>query len=207
MPQPRPASGFRLSLCGLLFLFVGAAVACAGLKYANHWWASAFVGAATLSFMAAAIIAAVDRGPSQAFAIGFAACVATYVGMLVVSNWLSPYYPDFDDEAFTLPGELDPFGGLLPTTKVLGASFKSIVTHWTQDPRTGERRLYSNPLVQFRYFDPSDDSFIETPERLSFMVVGHSVWTLALGMIGGRFAQAIYWRRSRKELDNPSVAE
>jgi hypothetical protein len=80
------AKPWRLSLRGLMVLVGAAAVACAGLMNANQWWLTAFTAAALFVFMAAFVAAVIDRGPRQAFAVGFLLCVGLHLAAL---RWMT----------------------------------------------------------------------------------------------------------------------
>jgi hypothetical protein len=80
------AKPWRLSLRGLLVLVAAAAMACAGLVNANQGWLTAFTAAALFVFMAALVAAVVDRGPRQAFAVGFLLAAGFHLAAL---QWMA----------------------------------------------------------------------------------------------------------------------
>jgi peptidoglycan hydrolase-like protein with peptidoglycan-binding domain len=95
----------RISLRELLIGVALVALAIVSLRYANYGtvWPAVVTGVMMIALFVALIVAAVDRGPRQAFAIGFALTVVAYGLML-------------------LPGRTSQFDqseGWLPTTRLL----------------------------------------------------------------------------------------
>jgi hypothetical protein len=187
------------------FIFVAlVALATASLKYANDTWISIVAAIMMLSFFVALIIAVVDRGPRQAFAIGFVLVAAAY-GYLVVSATHSE-----SNRVIEFYGS----SGRLPTTRLLNLIYQSVNTSDYYDNATGQ------PLPGFDPATESDRlrlsiqmpgggmvpgvSFRQIPEMDSFMRVGHCWWALILGCAGGYFAQVVYRRRLRDEQKLPA---
>lgn len=71
---------FRISLRGLLLLTAVLAFACGALAWSSRGWLGATLIFVALAFIAAAIVAILDRGPRQAFAIGY---VVSFVLLLI----------------------------------------------------------------------------------------------------------------------------
>jgi hypothetical protein len=185
----------RVSLRELLALFATFAVGFTALAYANSWWMAAASGVTLLAFIAAVIMALVDRGPRQAFAIGFAASIACYLPL------------------FLLGRETDPFTGKLPTSQLLQPMFLAVREQSYMNVQTREivkeseipegalvegqggfpnygRRVGSQP-----YFTPADT----IPRLEHFMPIGHCLWALLIGYVGGKFARWVYIRRVREK--------
>ena len=72
---------FRVSLRHLFVLVTFIALAIVSLKYASPIWEATVLGLALIVFFVALIVALVDRGPRQAFAIGMAAVMFGYAGL------------------------------------------------------------------------------------------------------------------------------
>jgi hypothetical protein len=197
MSDPAPPSAtFRLSLREFFALIAAIVAGCAALRYANDWWLTA-VGAVTLvALMASVIVAVVDRGSRQAFAIGFAACMAIYATLLAVGN------------------ELNPWAGRLPTTRLLAPVYESLREQSFQNAKTGEFVLRSqlpagaildNEVQGGRVGASAANAAITsglyfrsrgyTPPGELFMPIAHCLWALALGYVGGHFGRHVYARR------------
>jgi hypothetical protein len=69
---------FRISLRQLFILVAVVALAIVSLKYASTFWEATIYGVALAVFFIAAIVALVDRGPRQAFAIGLTVILLGY---------------------------------------------------------------------------------------------------------------------------------
>ncbi|HVT29879.1 MAG TPA: peptidoglycan-binding protein [Lacipirellulaceae bacterium] len=72
------AKQFRISLRGLLLLVGLLAIVIPSLKYASDGWLVWVASFAIVAFLVALIVALVDRGPRQAFAIGFATTMLAF---------------------------------------------------------------------------------------------------------------------------------
>jgi hypothetical protein len=181
---------FRISLRELLSLVACCALALVSLKYASETWVAAVAALAMLAFFVAIVTALVDRGPRQAFAIGFAVIVVTY-GWIVLHTPLSYSGPNAPP---TL--EFDQWSGRLPTTRLLRYVHQAVDrSQWID--RNGNVIANYNPASH----DPSAPgagSIREIPPREQFMPIGHMWWGLLFGYIGGRFGQFVYARRTTK---------
>jgi len=208
---PRPPSAFRLSLREFFVLFAAVAAGCAALRYANGWWLGAVGLVVMLAFMAQAITALVDRGPRQAFALGFVACLASYLSI------------------FWMETEIHPYQARFPTSRLLRTAFESVRERLYIDESTGDEVTQSNlpPLASIdedtswtivpapgqgggmwqqptprRYGGTVGVNFRrigDRPPREQFMPLGHLLWALAFGYIGGHFGRYVYSRRMREQ--------
>jgi hypothetical protein len=193
----------RISLRRLLAFVTVAAVGCVALKYANEWWVAGVAAFTLVAFMAAVVVALVDRGPRQAFAIGFAACAAIYGGMVASSRWF--YAGGAGAVVPNVNREMDPDGGTLPTSQALGALYRAVVVEGYIDHATGQRST-SRPGPPGQPLSPSI-GIRQEPAPTMFMPVGHCLWLLMLAYAGGLFAKFVNARRMRDEQrsDAPSA--
>ena len=126
--------GFRISLREFLLLVTTFTIACAALKYANGYWLAVVSLATLLAFIAATVVAVVDRGPRQTFAVGFLVAVAIYAGLIHSRK------PEGAPNNFVATNpEFDPYRGVLPTTLLLRPLFEAVVVNWYFDRATGNR--------------------------------------------------------------------
>jgi hypothetical protein len=197
---------FRMSLRGMLILVALFAIAITSLVYANDFWVSIVTGIVMLIFTAALIVAFVDRGFRQAFAIGFVLTVCAYA-VLVLSGINSPGVGNSQ----LRNAELDPWEGRLPTTRVLRVIHGVVERGGYFDPATGM------PVPNYKPNTTSGGmggfggggmfggpTYREIPPREKFMPIGHCWWTLLLGSIGGLFAMHLYRRRMHNEEKLPA---
>jgi len=180
---------FRISLRELFALVAVVALAILSLKYASDAWVAIIAGMAMLALFAAFIVAAVDRGERQAFAIGFALIMVSYG--LIVLNMPDPH----DRNGGTL--EFDHWSGRLPTTRLLRYVHQAVDRSQWIDTTTGQ--IIANhdshgPTTSGQ----SSVSLNEIPRRDQFMPIGHLWWGILLGYIGGCFAQFVYMRRAQQ---------
>ncbi len=192
------SSGRRYATFSLreLFLLVAfVAVACAALKFAGSvWWAvlSAFAG---LVFLAAAVTALLERGPRQAFAIGFIVCAGVYYGLVASASGQGPNNNSNP--------ELDPYSGRMPTTTLLKPLLEAVVVNKWVDA-TGKEIPNFNPSAGGGFGAGPGAIVILMPTRQDFMRIGHCLWTLLLGYLGGHFGRFVYLRRiARQEAPVP----
>jgi hypothetical protein len=180
------AALFRLSLRELLLLFAMVALAIASMKYASPAWRTCVYTITMAIFMWAAVIAVIDRGPRQAFAIGMVILMVIY-GVLVVNGAVGRSQGG--------NREMNPASGRLPTTRLVEYLFPITESiHWF-DRRTDQ---------VLPYFDPAKtppgvvayQGRTRTPDPATLMTIAHCWWALLLGYIGGRFARVVYLRRS-----------
>lgn len=190
---------FRVSLRELLLLVAAVAVAIVSLKYASETWVAIVAGLAMLAFFVAIIVAAVDRGRRQAFALGFALVVIAY-GLIVLNMPVT--YRVNNQPAGTM--ELDQWEGRLPTTRLLRYVHVAVDDSEYVDDATG--KVLSNydattdgPLrLGGGGFGTPSVSFRERPPREHFMPIGHLWWAMLFGYVGGRFARFLYLRRTKR---------
>lgn len=205
----------RTSLRAFLLLVAAFAIACASLKFANQWWLFGVNATLMLALMASTVTMVVDRGRRQAFAGGFALCAGIYCLMLLAHGTLQ----NRPNSSSIANAELDADRrAKLPTTKSLQAIYSSICQRWFVDGQTGRRfRLEelppNTPILMANLGDdlrarmgtvslPSSTSPPNqvqwsgvTPDSKDFMMIGHSLWAILFGYLGGHFACYVYWRR------------
>lgn len=178
---------WRFSLRELLFVLGFVALACVSLKYVGVVWVLLLSSLVLLILIGAAILTVVDRGRSQAGAIGIALTLSIYGGLL----WIGPMYRNERENS-----ELDPFSGKLPTSRLLGMAFQSVMReawfdkHGDEVEAPAQLPALGNPM---RY--PMRRM---VPDRNEFMIVGHLLTALLLGYVGMRFASFAYDRRTRR---------
>ncbi len=166
---------FRFSLRELFVVVAVVAMGIAALKYGGLL-ADLFVTVTMLAVMSLAICVFVDRGRTQAAAIGFVTCVSIYA--LAVH---------------AVKGrDFDPHGAALPTSKMLRPVFEGVVTRRYFDKATGEEFLNYDQAKPQRRVHLSGR---ESPNRHVFMLVGHVMWAFLFGYLGGKFAEFVYARR------------
>jgi hypothetical protein len=184
-----------ISLRELLILFVAFAIGFTTLTYANSWWLGAVSGVTLLAFIGAVIVALVDRGPRQAFAIGFGVGIACYIPL------------------FLLGRETDPFTGRLPTSQLLQPMFLAVREQSYTNVRTREiikeSQIPQDALVEGQGGFPTYDRITGSlpyfrrassiPALEHFMPIGHCLWALLIGYLGGHFARWAYVRRLRDQ--------
>jgi hypothetical protein len=217
--QPSPAHYRpRTSLRAFLLLVAAFAIACASLKFANEWWLFGVKATLMLAIMASAVVMVVDRGPRQAFACGFAISAVIYCLTLLAHGTLQ----NLPNSSAVANAELDADRRAeLPTTNALQAVYSSICQRWFVDGMTGRRfRLEelppNTPILMASLSDelrkrmgtiplPSSTSPPNqaqwsgvTPDSKDFMMIGHSLWAILFGYLGGHFACYVYWRRLRE---------
>jgi hypothetical protein len=159
---------FQISLRQLLTFVTAIAFAIASLRSATPWWQGVVGLVLLLSFFAAVLAAIFERGPQQAFAIGFAVVVLGYALMIVNGR------TSMGVRGNTLIYEELEGAGYLPTTVVLGGLYDLL-------HREGGSRV-GRPLAG----SPSQSDFART---------GHAWWALLLGYLGGSFAWHLDERR------------
>jgi hypothetical protein len=177
------AALFRVSLRELLLLIAMVALAIASMKYASPAWRTCVYTITMAIFMWAAVIAVIDRGPRQAFAIGMVLLMVIY-GVLVTNGTVRSENVEMDLQY-----------GRLPTSRVVKYIFPPTETVEWLDNRTGQILPNYDPANP----PPGIGAFPQTrrkPDPPILMAVAHCWWALLLGYIGGRFARVVYLRRS-----------
>lgn len=201
----------RFSLRELLLIVGFVAVACVSLKYAGYVWQLVLSSVVLLLFLTASIVALVDRGRSQAGAIGLALALAIY-GVLI---WASPNQQNTNTSI-----EMEPWSGRLPTTKALDplqrlltlefwvdSSGKELVGY---DPTTAGNMGMGGGMMGSGMMPGGmggmgmafgGAQFRQEPYVHDFMLVGHLLWSLVLAWVGMRIALWSYDRRSKSGRD------
>ena len=189
-------SGLRISLREFLLLITAVVIACAALKLANEYWLITVSLATLLVFIAAAIVAIVDRGSRQVFAIGF------IVAGVVYGGFLSGFGPK--DERLPTTRLLSPVYGLVAVTWYWDLAAKRSISESELPPGAkihygggggggfGGAVLPPPPTTGFAYSE-------QLPYHEHFMTIGHCLWALLLGYAGGHFARWVYHRRLRQQ--------
>jgi len=213
--------GLRISLREFLILVTAVVVGCASLKFANDYWLIIVSLTTFFAFIAAAIVALIDRGSRQSIAMGFILAGVVYGGLL------SSQASDGDqNRAVVRNPEFDPYDGKLPTTRIMRPLFEAVSVDWYLDRATGKRiNEYQLPpgATIDRYADwggmggggggmraqaPKTGFGYagQTPDREHFMPIAHCLWALLFGYAGGHFARWVYFRRLREQKAAAQVA-
>jgi hypothetical protein len=160
----------RISLRQLLVLVATVAVAIVSLCYANAGWQAAVYYLTLVVFFAIVIVAFIDRGSRQAFAIGMAIVMAGYTG----AQTFGP------KRAFRHLG--------MPTNSLLLALQQAISEPAYFDARTGAR------LEGFSA-QPPNTYVSNVPLIEHFVAIGHLWFSILFGYFGGLFARYVFLRR------------
>ncbi len=194
---------FRISLRELFVVVAVRAVALVSLIYASDMWLTITLSVASLTLLVVAIVSAVDRGPRQAFALGFVATMLTYGLFLFIE-------PQVADQ-----GEFDLWSGHLPTTKLLRYAHLVVQDVHCYDSSTGKELVGfdpANPSIPISDGFSSGGSFgggfgnggapakpramqFVSPAQDAFARIGHLWWALLLGYVGGRIGRFVYTPR------------
>lgn len=196
---------FRMSLRELLIGVALLAVAIVSLKYASDTWLAIVAAITMLIFFVELIVAVVDRGPRQAFAIGCALTITAYALVLNTGQRTSGSSGSISSQNV----ELDHMRGRIPTTRLLRYVHAAVEDGTYVNVFTGKELPNRDPAK-----DPNRGSggfgglgtavsYREIPPREIFMPVGHCWWALILGYAGGHFANNVYGRRLRDEQKLP----
>lgn len=177
----------QLTIRELMAIVLFAAIGLAGLS-AGGWFASVIIVAATIITTGFAIVAFVGRGQFKSLAVGFLIPVVTY-SALVVSMGES---------------ELDPYGGMLPTTKLIKPCFELLVKREYVNLETNQPVPDYDPDANSglgRDIDGSPVGTRETPDRPTFMSLAHVLLAMIFGYAGAKFA---IWvdRKQSQQPDN-----
>ena len=184
---------FQFSLRAVLIVVALIALAIVSLQFASPGWQTAVSGVTFVVFWAAAIAAIVDRGPRQVFAIGIVVSMAIY-GLVLFAlpregapNW--QYHTEFNPDT-----------GRLPTTRLLAPIYHAIVEVSWYNMTTGRKVAGPGPLAVGDTPPAANVTLSESPDRNTFMAIGHLWWAIVLGLFGGWFGRFVYLRRiSRPE--------
>ncbi len=192
----------RLSLRELLGMVACVALAIVSLRYASEGWLAIVAAVTMAAFFVSIIVAAVDRGPRQAFAIGFALTLGVY-WPIVLKGAQSGGGNGFPSKNL----EFDQWEGKLPTTRLLRYVHMAVDHGGYYDFSTGKKipdydpAQDSNPNLGGGGFGggTSRVSYREAPPREIFMPIGHCWWGLLLAYCGGHFARFVYGRRVKEQ--------
>jgi hypothetical protein len=154
-----------------------AGIACVSLKNAGPLWWSILSTASMLLVMAVAVVAVSGAGRGRAASVGFLVCVAIYGGMLFASG----------------AKELDPYSGLLPTSKSMVFALEAIAQRTYVDVRTGKNVPAPAPGSS-----TANVAVAETPDRNEMMRIAHLLWGVLLGTAGAAFALFVYGRSKER---------
>jgi hypothetical protein len=188
---------FQLSLRSLLVAVALVALTIVSLRFASEAWWTLVITIAAIALGAAMILAIVDRGERQAFAIGFVVAMAGY-GIVLKAL---PKYSTFGSQGHP---EFNPDVGQLPTTILLRPVYHAIAQIGLIDLSTG--KPVPNAAAQIGGglggggMGSANYSMSESPPREVFMRIGHAWWAILLGVCGGLFARWVYRRRTREPL-------
>jgi hypothetical protein len=188
---------FQLSLRSLLVAVAFVALTIVSLRFASEAWWTLVLTIAAIALCAAMILAIVDRGERQAFAIGFVVAMLGY-GLVLQSI---PKESTFGSQGHQ---EFNPDVGRLPTTLLLRPIYHLIADIKLIDFSTG--KPVANAAAQVGGglggggMGSANYSMSESPPREVFMKIGHAWWAILLGVCGGLFARWVYRRRTREPL-------
>lgn len=198
---------FRISLREVLIVVALANVAIASLKYANEFWLLLVAAVTMIVLFVVLIVAAVDRGSAQAFAIGFALTMISYGFVLMTGQRTT----GSGGSVYSKNIEMDQWEGHLPTTRILRYIHNGVGRgEWTDmNGKVIPGYNPNKPVIPNAsgggFFPGVSAHHREIPPREIFMPIGHCWWALALGYAGGHFARFVYLRRLKKQ--NPSAAQ
>jgi hypothetical protein len=187
---------FQFSLRQLFILVTVLALAIVSLRYASDLIRGVIAMVGMWAAISAGILALVDRGQRQAFAIGFLAGVFGY-GLLISGG----------DTRSTNQGErnieLDlRYNGTLPTTHLLRAARESLQWEQNFDSQgntiSARQRALNDDADRKAGRQPTSYR-VERPPTRSFAQIGHLWFALLFGYLGGQFARFVYLRRMKEQ--------
>ena len=172
---------FRTSIAGLLVLILFCAIAMAALRSASAAWSLAMVAIASGLIGLAILQAVLRRGPRRSFGAGYAVMALAYLGM-------------------SLGLDLR-----LPTTSLLYRLQRAICPAREESvnlPRNRFDQAYSEwsalhpeikgPGMKMTPDDPSSVTIIWVVRtREPFVRIGHCLFSVIFGLLGGFFAQMV----------------
>jgi hypothetical protein len=169
----------RISLRQLLVLVATVAVAIVSLCYANAGWEAAVYCLTLVVFFAMVIVAFIDRGSRQTFAIGMAIVMAGYTGV-------QTYGPK---KAFRHFG--------MPTNSLLIALHQAISEPAHFDARSGARlEGFSPPAGAAPGTAQIPNTYVDYVPLTDHLVpIGHMWFSILFGCFGGLFARWVFLRR------------
>lgn len=153
------------------------AVAIVSLKYASETWEAIVFGLVLILFSIFLVVALVDRGRRQAFAIGMAVIMAAYTLM-------DAYGPQ---PKFRHSG--------IPTNPLLMRLHRTVAVPAYFDQQTGQQILDIAAPADASAATPPNAYIDSVPRLEHFMRIGHMWFAILFGYIGGLFARFVYIRR------------
>ncbi|MEX2316062.1 MAG: hypothetical protein WD669_02850 [Pirellulales bacterium] len=200
---------FQISLRQLFVLVAFVALAIVSLKNAPGMWHGVVGLLAMVTILTAVLVAILDRGPRQAFAIGCAIAMLGY-GLLVANGTKVAKGPGGSLVNFQLDINNGGILQQLPTTALLRYAYAGIQrTRWV-DQTTGKevtgydyakfqaaQAAAQNPgtsPVAAQTIFPQD-----WPPSDSFTLIGHYWWGFLFGFLGGHIARFVYLRRMKEQ--------
>jgi hypothetical protein len=185
---------FQISLRQLFILVAIAAAALVSLHHASEL-CQGLVGLFAMgALFTAVVVAIVDRGRRQMFAIAFATVMLGYA-LLVING------ATYVSGQNTINGELNGWNGRLPTTVLLRALHSAIARERWVDVVTA--KVLDDAEVARRQTSPGPlgAPSIETRKHPSLGVLvttGHYWFALLFAYLGGHFARFVYLRRMKE---------
>lgn len=194
----RIKSLFQFSLRELLLFVLVAAIGLTALKIGGTV-ASLVMLLAVAVTTGIAIVAFVGRGEVRASACGFVIPVIAYTATVFAVG----------------KGEFDPYEGKLPTSQLLSKAHVAIAeSMWIDafthevfpdyDPTTDPNRNFGGGLGGGGVGGGRMMTQIQSPDRPTFMSLGHVLFGLLFGYAGAKFAVAIH--RSQQSAKGTSEA-
>jgi hypothetical protein len=196
----------RFSIAGVLVFIAICAIALAALSSPSNLWANVTFSLALGSFGVALISAFFGKGAVRAYWLGFLLCAGTYYAMtltsclgdsvgrrLITEAALDLLYSANSPDETELPSSSPDNGSV-----VVGAADVIVPTQMTYSPTTPAFPLLpSSPWVAWTEPDRAlttkvagRTGFFGCPE--AFHLIGHSMFTLLFGVMGGIFARRRY---------------
>ena len=197
----------RFSLRGLLVTIAFFAVACAALKFANNGWWLAVSSAALLLVMAMTIVAIVDRGAPRAFASGFIACVVIY-GLLTYVDGERKYGAGAHQQPLPTTRQLIWLYGAVKAERYIDDKTRETLSGFVP-PNDGSVVVLADNMGYYGDYAPTFNGqpsrvvhLVVRPDLRTYMSIGHVLWGMVLGLVGGQFALFVY-ARSEKHMGGP----
>jgi hypothetical protein len=158
------------------------------LKFASNTWEATVSGIVLSMFLVAAVVAVIDRGPRQAYAIAFVLAMSAY-GFVVLNGHLGDQ--EKNNREFNSSGRL-------PTTRALVNLHHMVDTgHWI-DPFSGNpvpAPAVGNASGRVIISAGRPATYDQIPPLEEFLFIGHCWAAVLLGYVGGYLGLFVYWRR------------
>ena len=184
----------QISLRQLFVLVTVIAAAIVSLHHASETCQALTGLAAMLAFSVGLAVAVFDRGPRQAFAIGFTLMLVVYAGVVMTGKRTNSRGTTSNPE---LSGS-----GQLPTTILLRQLHTAIEKEVWQDVNTGQELPnfdVAKELAAVAAGAPPTAASSRVPELGVFARTGHYWWAMLLAYLGGHFARFVYLRRMKEQ--------